>query len=120
MSDNIKNKVLLVGPGNIGYDYVEILRGFKVDIDVIGRSYRSRKKFSNRTGLYVYDETVTSKAKKLKPSERGEIEITDINSMYLNEKKLFVEFLEEHSYWLDAGTHDSLLEAANLIKKIEK
>tara|TARA_B100001540_G_C15803039_1_gene640758 strand:+ start:1964 stop:2632 length:669 start_codon:yes stop_codon:yes gene_type:complete len=72
------------------------------------------------TGLYVYDETVTSKAKKLKPSERGEIEITDINSMYLNEKKLFVEFLEEDSHWLDAGTHDSLLEAANLIKKIEK
>ncbi len=40
--------------------------------------------------------------------------------MYLNEKKLFVEFLEEDSHWLDAGTHDSLLEAANLIKKIEK
>ena len=72
------------------------------------------------TGLYVYDETVTSKAKKFKPSERGEIEITDINSMYLYEKKLFVEFLEEDSHWLDAGTHDSLLEAANLIKKIEK
>ena len=70
------------------------------------------------TGLYIYDETVTSKAKKLEPSERGEIEITDINSMYLEDDKLFVEFLEQDSYWLDAGTHDSLLEAANLIKKI--
>lgn len=71
------------------------------------------------TGLYFYGNDVVEKAKSLKPSKRGELEITDLNTLYLNEGRLNVELLGRGMAWLDTGTHDSLLEAANFISTIQ-
>jgi glucose-1-phosphate thymidylyltransferase len=71
------------------------------------------------TGLYFYDNTVSERAKSLNPSERGELEITDLNQLYLNDKKLNVKIMERGYAWLDTGTHDSLLEASQFISTIE-
>jgi len=72
------------------------------------------------TGLYFYDNTVVKKAKSLKPSPRGELEITDLNKLYLEENMLKVKLMGRGMAWLDTGTHDSLLEASNFIATIEK
>jgi glucose-1-phosphate thymidylyltransferase len=71
------------------------------------------------TGLYFYSNDVVAKAKTLKPSARGELEITDLNKLYLNENRLNVKLLGRGFAWLDTGTHDSLLEASNYIATIE-
>lgn len=71
------------------------------------------------TGLYFYDNKVVDYAKSLKPSKRGEYEITDINKLYLEQGTLEVELLGQGFTWLDTGTHESLVEATNFVKTIE-
>jgi glucose-1-phosphate thymidylyltransferase len=72
------------------------------------------------TGLYFYSNDVVAKAKSLKPSARGELEITDLNNLYLKENRLKVKLLGRGMAWLDTGTHESLLQASNYIYTIEE
>lgn len=71
-------------------------------------------------GLYFYDNTVVEKAKKIKPSKRGELEITDLNKMYLEERSLKVNLLGRGFAWLDTGNHKNLLQASNFIETIQE
>lgn len=72
------------------------------------------------TGLYFYDNRVVEYAKNLKPSSRGELEITDLNRIYLENSSLNVELLGQGFTWLDTGTHESLVEATNFVKTVEQ
>jgi glucose-1-phosphate thymidylyltransferase len=95
---------------------------FDDDGRVVGLEEKPREPKSNYavTGLYFYDNDVVNIAKQIKPSGRGELEITDVNKAYLNAGKLNVEMMGRGYAWLDTGTHDSLLSAANFMKVIEE
>jgi len=71
------------------------------------------------TGIYFYDKNAAKVARSIKPSARGELEISDVNKEYLKKKKLKVQLLNRGYAWLDTGTHDSLIEASMFIKTIE-
>lgn len=95
---------------------------FDDDGNVISLEEKPEKPKSNYAipGLYYYDNTVIERAKKLKPSVRGEIEITDLNREYLQENKLKVELLGRGFAWLDTGTYEGLANASDFVKTIQK
>jgi glucose-1-phosphate thymidylyltransferase len=96
------------------------------EFDVAGRVIRLEEKPANPksryavTGLYFYDSQVCDLAASLKPSPRGELEITDLNRLYLERGELQVELMGRGFAWLDTGTHESLLEASQYIQTVEK
>lgn len=94
---------------------------FNEDNQVISLEEKPSKPKSNYavTGLYFYDQKVVELANNLKPSARGELEITDLNKLYLYNSELFVEMMDRGYAWLDTGTHDSLLDAGQFISTIE-
>jgi glucose-1-phosphate thymidylyltransferase len=94
---------------------------FNAQKQVISLEEKPKEPKSNYavTGLYFYDNSVVQKAKNLKPSTRGELEITDLNKLFLHEGTLQVKLLGRGIAWLDTGTYDSLLEASNYIAAIE-
>ncbi|AVI94602.1 glucose-1-phosphate thymidylyltransferase [Oenococcus oeni] len=109
-----------------GYRVKDPERFGVVDFDADGRALsivekpKKPKSHYAVTGLYFYDNDVVEIAKGIKPSSRGEIEISDINAEYLRRGSLEVEVMGRGFAWLDTGTHDSLLDAANFIATIEK
>ena len=100
------------------YGVVEFDRNRKA-VSIEEKPARPRSNFAV-TGLYFYDNSVVRKAKSLKPSARGELEITDLNRLYLEEGTLEVRLLGRGMAWLDTGTYESLLQAANFIATLEQ
>lgn len=97
-----------------------------VEFDSDGSAISLEEKPSNPkshhavTGIYFYDKDVVGRAAELKPSRRGELEITDLNRLYLNAGKLTVQVMSRGMAWLDTGTHDSLFEAAQFVQTIQQ
>lgn len=130
LEDKVKNAITRAENGDgstiFGY-YVEDPERFGVvEFDENGKVIFLKEKPSKPksnycvTGLYVYDNKVVKYAKTLKPSKRNELEITDLNKLYLKDDKLNVEILGQGFTWMDAGTHESLAEASMFVKTVEK
>jgi len=100
------------------YGVVEFNKDKKV-VSIEEKPLKPRSNFAV-TGLYFYDNTVVTKAKLLNPSPRGELEITDLNRLYLEEGTLQVQLMGRGMAWLDTGTYESLLQAANFIATLEQ
>ena len=100
------------------YGVVEFDSAFRA-ITIEGKPAQPRSSYAV-TGLYFYDEHVCEIAKSIKPSARGELEITDVNLRYLHDGKLDVEIMGRGYAWLDTGTHDSLIEAASFIATLQR
>ncbi len=127
LSKILQNAVKLEEGGLIfGYLVKDPERYGVVDFEdsgqVIGIEEKPKKPKSNYAvpGLYLYDNKVIEIAKSLKPSERGELEITDVNMAYLRQKKLKVELLGRGYAWLDTGTHEALQQAASYVQAIQE
>jgi glucose-1-phosphate thymidylyltransferase len=109
-----------------GYRVEDPARYGVVTIDESGQAMALEEKPAAPTsnwaviGLYFYDESVVERAKAVKPSARGEYEITDLTRLYLDDRSLAVEFLGRGFAWFDAGTHTSLLEAAEFVRVLQK
>jgi glucose-1-phosphate thymidylyltransferase len=125
MLKNAKNNVLKGKSTVFGYYVNDPERYGVAEFDnnenVISIEEKPKNPKSNYAvvGLYFYTNEVIQIAKNIKPSERGELEISSINQVYLDQKKLKVELLGRGFTWLDTGTHNSLLEAGNFIESIE-
>ena len=124
--NQIKNVISIGKPTIFAYQVDDPERYGVVEFDknnnVLGIEEKPNSPKSNFaiTGIYFYDSTVVEKAKSLSPSKRGELEITDINMLYLNEKKLKVEVLNRGIAWLDTGKYDSLYEASGYVYTLQK
>ena len=116
-----ENKIATV----FGYPVSDPARYGVIEFDKSGKAISIEEKPNNPksnyavTGLYFYPNSVVNLAKEIKPSERGELEITSINQVYLKNSELKVELMQRGFAWLDTGTHESLIEASNYIKMIE-